>query len=261
MSHSGSVVSFRVEVLLPVYRWCCAHAKTSLAGARRGADGFLRKRDACVRIVSMEQMSTKRATGERRQRVCVFCGSRDGARAEYRDTAQTLGREIAGAGFGLVYGGAQVGLMGEVADAAIASGGEVIGVLPKKLASREIAHENLTRLYVVETMHERKAKMAEESDAFVALPGGYGTLDEFFEVVTWSMLGIHQKPCLMVNTSGYYDPLIAFLKRAREEQFVSKDGELIIQIANEAKEVVPLLAQSWRRLGSATPDREDVPQP
>jgi uncharacterized protein (TIGR00730 family) len=188
----------------------------------------------------------ERARTESHRRVCVFCGSSNGVQNGYREAAQILGKQIAEAGLGLVYGGAHVGLMGTVADATLAAGGEVIGVIPKQLVDRELAHQNLSRLYVVETMHERKAKMAAESDAFVALPGGYGTLDEFFEIVTWSMLGIHHKPCLLVNTSGYYDPLLAFVRRASEQGFVSDKGKKTIQVAKDARDVVPLLEENWR---------------
>src|SRR5580693_1070032 len=147
-----------------------------------------------------------------RRRVCVFCGSSLGVKQEYRAEAVALGRLLGEAGLGLVYGGAQVGLMGMLADAALAQGGEVIGVIPRALAGVEVAHQGLSRLVLVETMHERKALMAQEADAFVALPGGFGTLDEFFEILTWAQLGIHEKPCLMVNTTGYYDQLQSLWK-------------------------------------------------
>jgi hypothetical protein len=195
----------------------------------------------------------------------VFCGSSDGVQIEYREAAQILGTQIAEAGLGLVYGGAHVGLMGTVADAALAAGGEVIGVIPKQLEERELAHQNLTKLYVVETMHERKAKMAAESDAFIALPGGYGTLDEFFEIITWSILGIHQKPCVLVNVSGYYGPLLAFLQRAVEQGFVSEKGQKIIQVTENTSQVVPLLQELWRWSKSeqrfALEDKQEVPRP
>jgi uncharacterized protein (TIGR00730 family) len=138
------------------------------------------------------------------KRVCVFCGSSPGARPGYRAAAQALGAAIAKRGLGLVYGGAHVGLMGVVADAALAEGGEVIGVLPRALETKELAHRNLSALYVVESMHERKALMAELSDAFVALPGGIGTLEEIFEAWTWTQLGLHEKPCALLDVEGYY---------------------------------------------------------
>jgi uncharacterized protein (TIGR00730 family) len=207
----------------------------------------------------------EQATIGRQRRVCVFCGSSNGVQTEYQEAAQILGRQIAEAGLGLVYGGAHVGLMGTLADAALAAGGEVIGVIPKQLEDRELAHQSLTKLYVVETMHERKAKMAAESDAFIALPGGYGTLDEFFEIITWSILGIHQNPCVLVNVAGYYDPLLAFLERAVDQGFVSEKGLKTLQVTEKATQVVPLLQDLWRWSKSgqrfAREDKQEVPRP
>ncbi|WP_205890237.1 TIGR00730 family Rossman fold protein [Pseudomonas jilinensis] len=152
-------------------------------------------------------------------RICVFCGSSSGNRPDYLEAANQLGTALAKAGIGLVYGGAQVGLMGEVANAALAAGGEVIGVIPKALVDRELAHEGLTKLKVVGSMHERKAMMAELSDGFIALPGGVGTFEELFEVWTWAQLGHHRKPCAVFNVSGYYDKLIDFLDHCVEQGF------------------------------------------
>ncbi len=154
------------------------------------------------------------------ERVCVFCGSGFGLRPEYRENAERLGQLLAEQGLGLVYGGAKVGLMGTIADAALASGGEVIGVMPGHLMKQEVAHEGLTELHTVTTMHERKSRMAELSDAFVAMPGGLGTLEELFEAVTWNQIGIQQKPCGLLNVSGYYDLLMQFLKQAESERFI-----------------------------------------
>jgi uncharacterized protein (TIGR00730 family) len=154
------------------------------------------------------------------RRICVFCGSSAGVRAAYRQAAQTVGRLLARRGIELVYGGGHVGLMGFVADACLSEGGRVIGVIPQALADKEVAHTGLTELRVVRSMHERKAVMAELSDAFLVLPGGYGTWEEFFEVLTWSQLGIHRKPCAVLNVSGYYDPLLAMADRATAEGFV-----------------------------------------
>src|SRR5271170_3216319 len=150
--------------------------------------------------------------------ICVFCGSADGAVPEYLATARELGRRIAERGHGLVFGGATVGAMGALADAALAADGEVVGVIPDVIMDREIAHRRLTELHVVRTMHERKALMAARADAFVALPGGYGTMDEFIEIVTWAQLRIHSKPCVLVNVGGYYDGLLAFLNTAEEQR-------------------------------------------
>jgi len=154
------------------------------------------------------------------QRLCVFCGSSPGRDPAYLEAATAMGTTIAQRGLGLVYGGARVGLMGAVADAALAAGAEVTGVLPKALMRKEIAHEGLTRLEVVASMHERKARMAELSDGFVALPGGAGTLEEIFEIWTWGQLGFHGKPAGFLNVSGYFDGLSTFLDHTVAEAFV-----------------------------------------
>src|ERR671932_40439 len=143
------------------------------------------------------------------RRLCVYAGSNAGARPEYARAAEELARELVARGIGLVYGGGRVGLMGVLADTVLAGGGEAIGVIPQALVDREVGHQGLTELRVVGSMHERKALMAELADAFVALPGGYGTWEEFFEIVTWVQLGLHPKPCGLLNVAGYYDPLLA----------------------------------------------------
>ena len=153
-------------------------------------------------------------------RVCVFCGSNDGDRPAFREAAELVARTLATRGIGIVYGGGRVGLMGTVADAALAAGGQVIGIIPEMLAAREVAHRELSELHVVGSMHERKALMAALSDAFVALPGGFGTLEEMFEVVTWRQLGYHDKPSALLNVEGYYDPLLAFCDAAVARGFV-----------------------------------------
>jgi uncharacterized protein (TIGR00730 family) len=161
--------------------------------------------------------------------VCVFCGSSSGVRASYGEAARTFGELLAQAGIGLVYGGAQVGLMGVVADAVLARGGEVIGVIPNGLVAREVAHRGLSDLRVVSSMHERKALMAELSDAFVALPGGIGTLEELFEVWTWAQLGIHTKPCALLNVDGFYDSLAGFLDHVVDQGFLrANQREMLI---------------------------------
>lgn len=152
--------------------------------------------------------------------VCVFCGSSPGADSAYGAAAEAIGRQIAERGLRLVYGGAKVGLMGLVADAALKVGGDVVGVIPSALYDKEIGHEGLTRLEVVASMHERKARMAELSDAFVALPGGVGTLEEIFEIWTWGQLGFHAKPTGFLNIRGYYDHLRAFVDHAVSEAFL-----------------------------------------
>lgn len=179
--------------------------------------------------------------------VCVFCGSGDGARPEYVATARELGRTIAQSGYGLIYGGACVGLMGAIADAALEAGGEVVGVIPDVIMDREIGHCGLTELCVVRTMHERKALMAERADAFVALPGGYGTMDEFIEIVTWAQLKIHSKPCVLVNLNGYYDGLLKFLDTAVAEGFISCQNRGLMQLARDAQETLELVECGWNR--------------
>jgi uncharacterized protein (TIGR00730 family) len=154
------------------------------------------------------------------QRICVFCGSSSGIREVYQQAAQTVGRLLCRRGIELVYGGGHVGLMGIVADACLNEGGRVIGVIPQALADREVAHTGLTELRIVGSMHERKALMADLSDAFMALPGGYGTWEEFFEVLTWSQLGIQRKACGVLNVDGYYDPLLEMADRALSEGFL-----------------------------------------
>jgi hypothetical protein len=152
--------------------------------------------------------------------VCVFCGSRNGNRPDYLAGARALGAELARRGLTLVYGGTSVGLMGAMADAALAQGGKVVGVLPRVLSDREIAHPSLTELHLVDSMHTRKAMMAERADAFIAMPGGIGTFEELFEVTTWAQLGIHHKPIGLLNVADFYGPLLALMRRAVEEGFV-----------------------------------------
>lgn len=161
--------------------------------------------------------------------LAVFCGSSTGKNSMYVDYAKKFGEKLASSNRTLVYGGAQVGCMGALADSALHHGGEVIGVIPKKLIDVEIAHNHLTQLYVVETMHERKAKMAELANGFIALPGGAGTLEEWFEVFTWAQLGYHQKPCGLLNINGFFDPLISMLNYIIDEGFMNpKYNDLII---------------------------------
>ncbi|MGB8537296.1 MAG: TIGR00730 family Rossman fold protein [Acidobacteriaceae bacterium] len=183
-----------------------------------------------------------------RRRVCVFCGSSPGVEQAYRAEAVTLGRLLGEAGLGLVYGGAQVGLMGALADSALAHGSEVIGVIPRTLAGIEVAHQHLSQLVLVETMHERKALMAQEADAFAALPGGFGTLDEFFEILTWAQLGIHAKPCVLVNTGGYYDQLLGFLNQAVDQGFLKPANYALIQVVESAADALKCMQKSWQSL-------------
>jgi|SRR5271166_302681 len=192
-------------------------------------------------------------TKEGKRWVAVFCASAAGAKPEYLDAARELGRRIAEKNFGLVYGGATVGLMGAIADAALAAGGKVSGVIPDVIMDLEIGHRGLTELHVVRTMHERKALMASRADAFIALPGGYGTMDEFIEIVTWAQLRIHAKPCVMVNVNGYYDSLLAFFDTAVEQGFLKPENRRLVQIARDAEEALEVVESEWSR-------REEVPE-
>lgn len=160
--------------------------------------------------------------------ICVFCGSNLGTRLVYREAAARVGELIARRGLRLVYGGGNVGLMGVVADAALGAGGEVVGVIPRTLMARELGHGGVTELHVVGTMHERKALMADLSDGFLALPGGYGTLEEFCEILTWAQLGIHRKPCGLLDVDGYWSPLCALFDHAVDEGFLHPDHRALV---------------------------------
>ena len=167
------------------------------------------------------------------KRVCVFSGSSPGANIAYRAAATDVGRGLAARGIELADGGAHVGLMGTLADAALAGGGHVIGVIPQSLVDREIAHPGISDLRIVDSMHERKAQMADLSDAFVALPGGIGTLEELFEVYTWAQLGLHRKPCALLNVEGYYDGVVGFLGHAVKERFVREENREMLVVETE----------------------------
>ncbi len=177
--------------------------------------------------------------------LCVFCGSNPGASPAYAEAAARLGRIVAERGMTLVYGGGRVGLMGVVAGAALAAGGRVIGVIPEALATRELAHDGLTELQVVGSMHERKARMSELSDGFLALPGGIGTLEEWFEVWTWSQLGFHPKPCGLLNVAGYYDHLLAFLDHVTAERFLNETYRAMAIVDDDPGLLLDRLA-AWR---------------
>lgn len=176
--------------------------------------------------------------------ICVFCGASLGANPIYAETAAELGRSLAKAGVTLVYGGGEVGLMGVVADAAMAAGGEVIGVIPQSLQDSEVGHRGLTRLEVVSGMHARKARMAELSDAFIALPGGLGTLEELFEVWTWGQLGYHKKPLGLLEVNGFYGKLTGFLDHLVEERFVRQQHRSMLQIRDTPEALLEAL-QAW----------------
>lgn len=174
--------------------------------------------------------------------VCVFAGSSFGANSAFERAASDLGAEIAARGLRLVYGGASVGLMGAVADAALEAGGEVTGVLPRALSDLEIAHTGLTELHIVESMHARKTAMADASDGFVALPGGLGTLEEIFEVWTWTQLGVHAKPVGFLNVDGFFDDLFAFLDRAVSSGFIKQTHRNLAVVGNQASRLLDELA-------------------
>jgi uncharacterized protein (TIGR00730 family) len=193
------------------------------------------------------------------QSACIFCGSSPGARPAYTEAAEDLGMLLVQNGITLVFGGATVGLMGRIADTVVSEGGEAIGVIPQALVDREIAHLGLTDLHVVDTMHERKQRMADLSDAFVALPGGLGTLDELFEIYTWGQLGMHRKPVGLMNVEGYFDGLVGFLEHAVAERFVREDHRDMLIVEEEPAPMLERL-QSFDP-ASLTPkwiDRQDV---
>ena len=169
--------------------------------------------------------------------ICVNCGSNTGTRPEYMKAAVELGRYLAENNIGLVYGGAGVGLMGAVASSAMENGGDVIGVIPESFADR-VGHDNLTELHIVSTMHERKTIMFDLSDAFIALPGGMGTIEEVFEVLTWAQLGFHTKPCGLLNICGYYDSILAFLENAVKQQFVRQEHKDMLLVDTDPEKLI-----------------------
>ena len=178
-------------------------------------------------------------------RICVFCGSNNGADGIYAEAARALGQLFAREGIGLVYGGGSVGLMGELADAVLHAGGEVTGVIPHALWAREVGHRGLTDLRIVETMHERKAKMADLADGFIALPGGLGTFEEIFEIWTWAQLGLHAKPLGFLDINGYFAPLMQFLDRAVRERFVRPEHRGIAVVESDAEQLLRRF-DSWK---------------
>lgn len=183
-------------------------------------------------------------------KICVFTGSRRGVLPAYTAAAEELGRELVARGYGLVYGGGKVGLMNVVAETVLQLRGTVVGVIPNALVSREVAHRGLTELRVVGSMHERKALMAELSDGFIALPGGIGTMEEFFEVLSWAQLGLHQKPCGLLNVAGYYDSLIRFLDQAVESDFVKPKHRALMLVEEKAPVLLDRFHQSWQARSS-----------
>src|SRR5215467_4058159 len=179
------------------------------------------------------------------KRICVFCGSSAGSRPEYRACAEQLGAELVRRNIALVYGGGNVGLMGAIADSVLQAGGKAIGVIPEHLMAHEVGHKQLTKLHIVHSMHERKALMADISDAFIALPGGFGTLEEFFEVLTWSQLGLHRKPCGIVNVLDYFTPLLEMLDHAVEERFLKAQNRALVLARQTPTELLQAF-EEWR---------------
>lgn len=187
------------------------------------------------------------------KRICVFTGSNKGARPTYVQAAEALGKELVKRELGLVYGGASVGLMGVLANSVLAERGEVIGIMPRFLTGKEIGHKGLTALYEVESMHERKAMMVDLADGFIALPGGFGTLDELFEILTWAQLGLHQKPVGLLNIAGYFDPLLNFVKHVSREGFIRDvhlglllEAEKADQLLEQFTTYRPIAVSKWR---------------
>src|SRR5665213_808540 len=178
-----------------------------------------------------------------RKTICVYCGSSEVSREVYRAGARELGNALEEAGFRLVYGGVHIGLMGVIADAVLSAGGEAIGVIPRQLVDREVAHRGLTQLHIVETMHQRKHMMAELADAFIALPGGYGTLDELCEILGWAQLGLHSKPVILLDIEDYWQPLFAMLDRAVDEGFLMPRNRAHALRASSVAEVLTILQQ------------------
>ena len=176
------------------------------------------------------------------KRICVFAGSSHGGRPNYRAAAEGLGCALAARGIGVVFGGGRVGLMGALADAALRAGGQVVGVIPAALEAKELAHAGLTELRVVASMHERKAMMADLSDGFVVLPGGWGTLDELFEILTWGQLGLHAKPCGLLNVDGYFDRLLSFMQHAIDERFVRPENGSMLSVGTDPGALLDAMA-------------------
>jgi uncharacterized protein (TIGR00730 family) len=191
------------------------------------------------------------------KRICVFCGSNHGASPEYARAAARLAETIAEQGIGLVYGGASVGLMKVIADTALRHGGEVIGVIPHRLVDRELAHRGLSRLYEVESMHERKAQMADLADGFITLPGGLGTMEEFTEVMSWRYLGIHRKPCGLLNVGGYYDSLLQFLDGAVAQGFIKGRDRDAILVESEPTRMVARIVENFCAPTDQWPERRE----
>lgn len=175
------------------------------------------------------------------KRICVFCGSNNGLNPVFSEAAEKVGKFFARENIELVYGGGRVGLMGKIADTVLANGGRVIGAIPESLAIKEVAHQSLTELHIVNSMHERKALMAELADGFIAMPGGFGTFEEFCEIITWAQLGIHVKPCALLNVNGFYDNLIALFDHSTAENFIRPEHRRLVLIESEIEKLYRLM--------------------
>ena len=189
------------------------------------------------------------------QRICVFAGSSQGNRAEYIQGTESLGKELVRRGLGLVYGGGAVGLMNILANSVLEEGGEVVGVIPRALVDREVEHRGLTELHEVSSMHERKALMADLADGFIALPGGFGTFDELFEILTWAQLGIHQKPIGILNIAGYFDPLLHFIQHVTREGFIHSAHLILLHYETEPGPLLEKFSQHSPSIVSKWSDR------
>ena len=183
--------------------------------------------------------------GRKSKRICVFCGSSLGNKTIYETAARSLAKELVRRHIGLVYGGGNIGLMGVMADEVMAGGGEVIGIIPKFIAEKELAHSKISSLHLVDSMHERKALMERESDGFIAMPGGLGTLEEYCEMITWKQLQLHQKPCGLLNIDGFFDALIGFVDHQVQEGFVTKENRGFIMEAKDAQILMDQIEREW----------------
>ena len=192
------------------------------------------------------------------QRICVFCGSSQGVRPVYAEAAKTLGKTLVENNLGLVYGGSNIGLMSIIADEVLRLGGEVIGVIPQVLVAKEVAHTNLSQMHIVNSMHERKALMAELSDGFIAMPGGMGTFDELCEILTWAQLGIHQKPCGLLNIEDYFEPLLKMFDHAMDEGFLRDSHRAIVLASHEPAALLRMFTQYQPRYATKWLDLDEV---
>ena len=181
------------------------------------------------------------------KKICIYCGSKTGQKAQYSQIAEALGKALARNNHEMIYGGGRVGIMGIIADAVLEEKGRVQGVIPISLMRKEVGHNGIQQLHVTEDMHSRKALMEKLSDAFVVLPGGFGTLDEMFEIITWRQLGFHKKPVFILNSEGYFDALLGFIQKATDEGFIHSDGDEIIRVANSVEEIIQLIDQIKQR--------------